>query len=196
MVSYGTRRHFFTDWRYTRSGEGRDSEVGGEKVLSVTKTLNRKGDGSCFLPGIPRKGEEIRFPGRWFCRRGSLRQAPHRRLRRDIHGNGGPRRLPRGHHHKRRRGAFFSGTPLQIEKKVLDRVPPYISGKPGIFARRFAVGSAPPHGKACGASPLTPRFARFCCRHPLRRQSHRSLLTHAAVARALPVISVISPLRK
>ncbi len=55
VVSYPTRRHFFSDW--IRPGEGRlqdvTSRIGGDRVFSVTKQLNRKSADALWLAGMP-----------------------------------------------------------------------------------------------------------------------------------------------
>ncbi len=54
IVSYEKRNHFFTDWREFNSDtiQDRTVEIGGNKTKTVSKTLNRKDDGSYFLAGI------------------------------------------------------------------------------------------------------------------------------------------------
>jgi len=62
-VSFQNRNHFFTDWPEFNGGNVTDvtEEVGGEKVKTVVKVLNKKEDGTYFLPGIPIKQREIRY---------------------------------------------------------------------------------------------------------------------------------------
>ncbi len=62
-VAFKNRNHFFTDWIEFNSNHIKDvtEEVGGEKTKRVEKTLNEKGDGAYFLPGIPVKQREIRY---------------------------------------------------------------------------------------------------------------------------------------
>jgi hypothetical protein len=60
VVAYAARRHFFSDWVADPAGSIRDvtSEVGQDRALGVDKQLNRKSDGTLWLPGIavvPRK---------------------------------------------------------------------------------------------------------------------------------------------
>jgi hypothetical protein len=54
VIKYERRNHFFTDWSLYNKDFVRDKtkETGGKKARIVTKILNRKDDGSCFLPGI------------------------------------------------------------------------------------------------------------------------------------------------
>jgi len=61
MVAYVMRRHFFTDWRYTDRVRDVTREIGGERVRSFVKTLNRKVDGSPVLTGITEKERRITF---------------------------------------------------------------------------------------------------------------------------------------
>jgi len=53
-IDYLARRHFFSDWVADRSGPVRDvtAEVGRDKARTVVKELNRKADGSLWLPGL------------------------------------------------------------------------------------------------------------------------------------------------
>ncbi len=60
-ISFETRMHFFSDWLDTPRVRDVTPEIGGERVKGVTKTLNRKGDGSAFLPGIPEKERKIGY---------------------------------------------------------------------------------------------------------------------------------------
>ncbi len=53
-VRWENRRHFFSDWV---SGDGKNAhdvtrEIGGDVTATVTKELNRKTDGSFWLPGL------------------------------------------------------------------------------------------------------------------------------------------------
>jgi hypothetical protein len=54
FVSFENRNHFFTDWKGSNRAFVADvtREIGGVMTKSVVKTLNRKEDGTCFLPGI------------------------------------------------------------------------------------------------------------------------------------------------
>jgi hypothetical protein len=60
-ISFETRMHFFSDWLDTPRVRDVTAEIGGERVEGVTKTLNRKGDGSAILPGIPEKERRIGY---------------------------------------------------------------------------------------------------------------------------------------
>ncbi|MEW6599368.1 MAG: N-acetylmuramoyl-L-alanine amidase-like domain-containing protein [Nitrospirota bacterium] len=53
-VSFENRNHFFTDWREFNSALVRDvtAEISYGSSQKVVKMLNRKDDGTCFLPGI------------------------------------------------------------------------------------------------------------------------------------------------
>jgi len=54
-VDYAKRNHFFTDWEVFNSSKITDvtKEVGGDKTKKVKKFLNKKDDGTYYLPGIP-----------------------------------------------------------------------------------------------------------------------------------------------
>lgn len=54
-VSFENRNHFFTDWREFNSGSVNDitEKIGGQKTKSMVKALNKREDGTFFLPGIP-----------------------------------------------------------------------------------------------------------------------------------------------
>jgi hypothetical protein len=56
-VDYRKRNHFFTDWGVYNSDKIIDvtKEVGGKRTRAVKKLLNRKEDGTVYLPGIPPK---------------------------------------------------------------------------------------------------------------------------------------------
>ena len=62
-VSFENRNHFFSDWKEFNSGFVRDitEEVGGLKAKKISKILNRKEDGSYFLPGIAPVEREISY---------------------------------------------------------------------------------------------------------------------------------------
>lgn len=62
-VAFQNRNHFFTDWPEFNGGNVTDvtEEVGREKVKTIVKVLNKKGDGTYFLPGIPVKQREIKY---------------------------------------------------------------------------------------------------------------------------------------
>jgi hypothetical protein len=62
-VAFDNRNHFFTDWREFNSEHIDDvtEEVGEEKTKTVVKMLNRKEDGTYFLPGIPVKERKIEY---------------------------------------------------------------------------------------------------------------------------------------
>ncbi len=62
-VDFLTRNHFFSEWGETSSSHLRNVTVlvGGESVRRVEKHLNRKKDGTLFLPGYPVKKREIAY---------------------------------------------------------------------------------------------------------------------------------------
>lgn len=54
-VSFQNRNHFFSDWPLRNKDNVIDitRDIGGNNSVAVDKSLNLKGDGSTFLPGIP-----------------------------------------------------------------------------------------------------------------------------------------------
>jgi hypothetical protein len=54
LVKYERRNHFFTDWFVYNTDFVQDitREIGGKKIKTSKKILNRKDDGSYFVPGI------------------------------------------------------------------------------------------------------------------------------------------------
>lgn len=62
-VAFQNRNHFFTDWIEFDSDHIDDvtDTVGGEKTKTVRKTLNKKENGTYFLPGIPVKERKIQY---------------------------------------------------------------------------------------------------------------------------------------
>ncbi|MEW5745908.1 MAG: N-acetylmuramoyl-L-alanine amidase-like domain-containing protein [Nitrospirota bacterium] len=63
IVAYSNRNHFFTDWSVFNAGSVSDvtGVIGGEKARSVRKCLNRKEDGTSFLPGMPPVERDITY---------------------------------------------------------------------------------------------------------------------------------------
>ncbi len=63
VVSFQNRNHFFTDWPVFNKDHVRDvtEEVGDKKTEVVEKVLNKKEDGTYFLPGIPVKERKIKY---------------------------------------------------------------------------------------------------------------------------------------
>jgi hypothetical protein len=64
-VAFENRNHFFTDWQVFNKEFINDATrmIGGHKAKSVQKTLNKKEDGTYFLPGIkPKEREFIYLP--------------------------------------------------------------------------------------------------------------------------------------
>ncbi len=62
-VSYGSRRHFFSDWLTGDSVSVKDvtALAGGELTRKTVKTLNRKADGKMFVEKIPQRTAEVSF---------------------------------------------------------------------------------------------------------------------------------------
>ncbi|OGW25000.1 MAG: hypothetical protein A2X59_02400 [Nitrospirae bacterium GWC2_42_7] len=62
-VAFRYRNHFFTDWIYNNSDMVGDAtyKVGGRTTKQIKKMLNRKKDGTFFIPGIKTIKREIRF---------------------------------------------------------------------------------------------------------------------------------------
>ena len=54
VIRYERRNHFFTDWAAYNTDfvQDRTKEIGGKNMKTGKKILNRKDDGSYFLPGI------------------------------------------------------------------------------------------------------------------------------------------------
>jgi len=54
-IDYKKRNHFFTDWEVFNSSKITDvtKEVGGDKTKKVKEFLNKREDGTYYLPGIP-----------------------------------------------------------------------------------------------------------------------------------------------
>jgi hypothetical protein len=63
VVAWDHRRHFFTDWVAAPDGPVSDvtAEVGGGRTQQTLKRLNRKADGTRFLPGVAVQERMIRF---------------------------------------------------------------------------------------------------------------------------------------
>jgi len=63
IVSFVNRNHFFTDWALYNAGYIRDvtASLGGTASRQVQKLLNRKQDGSLFIPGIAPVVREITY---------------------------------------------------------------------------------------------------------------------------------------
>lgn len=62
-VSFENRNHFFTDWAEFNSDSVNDitEKIGGQKTKSMVKTLNKREDGTYFLPGIPVTQRTIKY---------------------------------------------------------------------------------------------------------------------------------------
>jgi hypothetical protein len=62
-LSYDARNHFFTDWIDRNGSYLSDvtAEVGGGGVRTIRKLLNRRGDGTPFVPGIPPVERDITY---------------------------------------------------------------------------------------------------------------------------------------
>ena len=62
-VSFGNRKHFFTDWREFNRDFVEDvtEQTGGQATITVPKILNRKKDGTYFVRGIPPVKREIKY---------------------------------------------------------------------------------------------------------------------------------------
>ena len=136
IVTYGARRHFFTDWRFTRRVKEVTREVGGKRVRGVVKTLNRKADGSPVLPGLPEKERRIIFVPSSLVDGGvlrSLRTGDYVGIYTETEG------LDVSHVGVviRESGRLFFRHASSVKRKVLDQdFLPYISGKPGIVVLR------------------------------------------------------------
>jgi hypothetical protein len=62
-VDFLSRNHFFSEWGEAGSGHLREVTVfvGEEDVRQVEKQLNRKKDGTLYLPGYPARKREVAF---------------------------------------------------------------------------------------------------------------------------------------
>ncbi len=62
-VNFLNRNHFFTDWQYFNSKhvDAITGEIGGNKAKMAWKTLNKKNDGTYFLPGINPAKRKIQY---------------------------------------------------------------------------------------------------------------------------------------
>jgi hypothetical protein len=62
-VDFRNRNHFFTDWAVYNSDNIVDvtKEVGGQGTRTVKKFLNKKKDGTPYLPGIPVKERTVHY---------------------------------------------------------------------------------------------------------------------------------------
>jgi hypothetical protein len=63
IVAWDHRRHFFTDWAAAPGARVVDvtAEVGGASTRQALKQLNRKADGSLFLPGVAVQERTVSF---------------------------------------------------------------------------------------------------------------------------------------
>lgn len=62
-IAWGARRHFFTDWATAPGGWFKDvtAQIGGERTRQADKQLNRKADGTLYLPGVAVQLRTVRF---------------------------------------------------------------------------------------------------------------------------------------
>lgn len=62
-IAWDHRRHFFTDWAAAPGGRIVDvtAEVGGSRTRQTLKILNRKADGTSYLPGVAVQERPIRY---------------------------------------------------------------------------------------------------------------------------------------
>ncbi len=62
-VEFTKRNHFFTDWAVYNSDKVIDitSNISSKNAVRVKKNLNRKADGTVYLPGIPVEAREISY---------------------------------------------------------------------------------------------------------------------------------------
>jgi len=63
QISFENRNHFFTDWQKNNARFINDitEQLGGRHVINFSKILNRKPDGTHFLPGIEPKERFIHY---------------------------------------------------------------------------------------------------------------------------------------
>lgn len=138
VVTYGTRYHFFTDWKEDPRVRDVTRDVGRARVHRRAKVLNKKDDGSLFLAGIREKPRDVTF-----IPSGALDETVTDRLQTgdyvgiyaeteglDVTHVGIINRLEEG--------IFFRHASL-TEKKVVDQdIRSYFKGKPGIVVLRAA----------------------------------------------------------
>lgn len=62
-ITWETRRHFFSDWTVAADGWVIDvtAIIGGRRTQTALKTLNRRGDGSVYLPGVAVRERTVHF---------------------------------------------------------------------------------------------------------------------------------------
>jgi hypothetical protein len=62
-IAWETRRHFFTDWAAAPGGRLKDvtALVGGKQTRQADKQLNRRGDGTLYLPGVAVQSRTVNF---------------------------------------------------------------------------------------------------------------------------------------
>jgi hypothetical protein len=53
MVTFRSRRHFFTDWAAGRVMNNLTRQIGRGEIISVAKHLNQRNDGTTLIPGVP-----------------------------------------------------------------------------------------------------------------------------------------------
>lgn len=138
-VAYTYRRHFFTDWTDKGSWiKDVTAEVGGKNFRTVHKTINDRGDGSCFLTGIsPAERDVTYIPSK------AIDGNVIRRLKTgDYIGiYSGTRGLDVSHVGIVVKGMgtthFRHASSLQSQRRVVDQdFKAYVAGKPGIVVLR------------------------------------------------------------
>jgi hypothetical protein len=138
VFRYKRRNHFFTDWVVYNTDfvQDRTKEIGGKKIKTSKKILNRKNDGSYFLPGLGSFERMISYiPSECVNRTtfGRLRTGDYVGIYSSISGldvshvgiivKAGP-------------GMYFRHASSAAQKVVDQDFSEYIAGKPGIIILR------------------------------------------------------------
>ncbi len=88
VVAFRNRNHFFSDWPLYNYEYIEDvtSAIGGDKAIGVSKNLNRKKDGTYYLPGIPVINRTIHYIPSPALDNVVMSKSADRGLRRHLHG--------------------------------------------------------------------------------------------------------------
>lgn len=63
QLSYQDRHHFFSDWGLANNSHLQDMtlEIAGDRAATLPKSINRKNDGTLWLPGLPVRAIQLRY---------------------------------------------------------------------------------------------------------------------------------------
>lgn len=137
-VLWEKRKHFFSDWVSGGDKNAHDvtEEIGGDAVLTATKELNRKTDGSLWLPGLSTVKREINYiPSQRIGPQilGAIKTGDYIGVYSDKDG------LDVSHTGiaVRKNGRVYLRHASLVHKKVLDEeLATYMKNKPGLLAYR------------------------------------------------------------